>query len=98
MKIFIVQDDGTKNFSSLFKLSEDIVSLTSQDCPAFENEAHIKAIRNKIRKDFNVSTDMLVLVGCPVNIGIAMAAVIRKGGYKILKWDRQTKGYIPIKI
>jgi hypothetical protein len=98
MKIFITQNDGTKNFSVLFKLTEEFIILADKDCPQFEYEGHISQIRRTIKKHFNPAEDALVLVGCPVNIGIATAAVIEKGGGKILKWDRQTKVYVPINI
>lgn len=97
--IYIIQDSGDKNFSGLFAMSNNIVVVTNRDCPVFGNhEDHIRNIHEKL-KHFDVGKDSLVLVGDPINIGLSMHEVLKKGGgVNILKWDRQTKGYIPIKL
>lgn len=98
MAIYIIQDDGKKNFASLMSITNDIVVLCDRDCPVFGNmDDHIAKLKNKLMH-FNPGSDYLVLVGDPINIGIAMHEIMKKGGGTMLKWDRQTKGYIPIKI
>jgi hypothetical protein len=96
--IYIIQDDGKKNFTSLINITNDIIVLCERDCPIFGNiEAHIAKIKNKLMH-FDTENDYLVLVGDPINIGVAMHEILKKGGGKGLKWDRQTSGDIPIKI
>jgi len=97
--IYIIQDSGDKNFSSLLAMSNDIIVVSNRDCPVFGNhEDHVKNIREKL-KYFNAEKDYLVLVGDPINIGLSMHGVLKKGGgVNVLKWDRQTKGYMPIKL
>lgn len=96
--VYIVQDSGGKNFTSLLKITDDIRTVVNRDCPLFGGlEEHEKAIHHALR-DFNADSDYLVLVGDPINIGLALQVMLKKGGGTILKWDRQTNAYIPIKI
>lgn len=98
MAIYIVQDDGKKNFTSLMSITSNILVLCDRDCPVFGNmDEHVTKLKNKLMH-FNPESDYLVLVGDPINIGIAMHEILKKGGGTVLKWDRQTINYIPIKI
>ncbi len=98
MVIYIVQDDGNKNFSPLLAMSNNIVILNGRDCPIIGGvDEHIKKMQDKI-KYFEPEKDALVLVGDPINIGLAVHEMIKKGGGTILKWDRQTRSYLPIKL
>ena len=97
MRIFITQDDGTKNFGSLISDDATITVITNRDCPMFGNHNdHVLAMR-RVLADYKPG-DGLVLVGDPVNIGIAVHEILKKGGGIFLKWDRHTRNYIPIKI
>ena len=97
--IYITQDSGQHNFSSLFTITENIVVVCTRDCPIFGNTGdHFKGLREKLQY-FNPTQDFLVLVGDPVNIGLCVNEVLKKErGVTILKWDRQAKTYIPIKL
>ena len=97
--IYIIQDSGDKNFSSLLTITENIVVVCNRDCPVFgDADEHIAKMVDKL-KYFNPSQDYLVLVGDPVNIGLCTHEVLKRGkGVVLLKYDRQTKNYIPIKL
>jgi hypothetical protein len=97
--IYIIQDSGQHNFSSLYTITENIVVICNRDCPLFGNEGeHIEGIKEKL-KYFNPAQDFLVLVGDPVNIALCVHEVLQKGkGVVLLKYDRQAKTYIPIKL
>lgn len=98
MVIYIIQDDGNKNFTPLLSMSNNIVILTNRDCPVIGDASdHLDKMRAKL-KHFEPEKDALVLVGDPVNIGVAMHEVMMKGGATVLKWDRQTRNYLPIKL
>lgn len=97
MRIFIVQDDGTKNFASLFKMGGEIITITDRDYPVGGSRKHMDDMEDKMRF-YNPETDKLVLVGDPINIGIAVHIMLRKGGGTVLKWDRQCKIYMPITL
>lgn len=73
--------------------------VCNRDCPVFgDANEHISKMRDKL-KYFNPAQDYLVLVGDPVNIGLCVHEVLKKGkGVVLLKYDRQTKNYIPIKL
>lgn len=95
---FIVQDSGF-NFSSLLKLTDKIVTVTSRDYPLFGDATeHIEKIRQVI-KHFNIDRDYLVPSGDPLNIAIVFHEILKKGGrINCQKWDRQSGVYVPVKI
>lgn len=97
---FIVQDDGSKNLSPVFKYAEDVVSCSDSNFPLFnrkKQKSHIREIRDKLKK-FDPNNDYVLLVGDPINIGIVFNFVIQKGGGQFLKWDRQNQFYIVLDL
>jgi hypothetical protein len=58
----------------------------------------IRSLRDKL-KDFN-DNDFILPVGDPITIGAVCAVVadINGGFYKVLKWDKRTRKYLPIEI
>lgn len=97
--IHITQDSGQHNFSSLFTITENIVIVCTRDCPIFGGITdHMKQIKEKL-KYFNPEQDMIVMVGDPINISLCVHEVMMKGKeVTTLKWDRQTRFYVPVKI
>lgn len=97
--IYIIQDNGNYNFSSLLTITNNILVVCSRDYPVFgEADEHVSKIKDKL-KYFNPDKDSLVLVGDPINIGLCVHEVLSKEkGVMLLKYDRQTKAYIPVKI
>ena len=98
MVIYITQDSG-QNFSSLLKISENIVTVTNRDYPLFGDATdHVNKIKH-VLKHFDVDNDAVVPAGDPINISIVMYELLKKGGeIKVLKWDRQSNMYVPIKV
>lgn len=98
MVIYIVQDSG-QNFSSLLKLSENIITVINRDYPLFgDANEHVGKIKQSL-KHFNVMEDALVPAGDPINISIVANEIFKKGGEILfLKWDRQNSMYIPVKV
>ena len=98
--VYVVQDDGSKNFSPALKFG-DIATIMTNDYPKFNTESGMVMIQ-KLRKgldDFNAKTDHLLLTGDPVLIGLAMYFALQKScTIRCLKWDKQTSQYIPITI
>lgn len=98
MVIYIVQDSG-QNFSSLLKISENIVTVTSRDYPLFgDANDHVNKIKH-VLKHFDVDNDAVVPAGDPINISIVTHEILKKEGkILVLKWDRQTNMYVPVKV
>lgn len=98
MVIYITQDSG-QNFSSLLKLSEKVVTVTSRDYPLFgDADDHVEKIKQML-KHFDVEKDALVPAGDPLNISIVANELFKKGGEILfLKWDRQSSMYVPVKV
>ena len=72
--------------------------LTRHNQSMFISVPMVRSIREKL-KDFN-DNDFILPVGDPVTIGAvcAIAADINGGYYKILKWDKKQRKYLPIEI
>jgi hypothetical protein len=99
MIIYIVQDSGF-NFSSLLKLSENIVTVANRDYPLFGDASeHVEKIK-QVLKHFDVNKDAIVPAGDPINISIVANEIFKKGGGPVLflKWDRQSGVYVPVKV
>ncbi len=65
--------------------------------PKFENPAkHIDYMKGRLQ-DFG-PTDYLLIVGDPVNIGVAMSILAKQGPFTVLKWDNMSSRYVPVTI
>lgn len=100
MVIYLTQDSGF-NFSSLLKVSENIVVVANRDCPLFGDPSdHIDKIKQAL-KHFDVKNDIFVPAGDPINISIISHILLKKGGelgIKYMKWDRASSVYVPVTI
>ena len=98
MVIYLTQDSGF-NFSSLLKISENVVVVATRDYPLFgDANEHIGRIR-KALEHFDTKNDMFVPAGDPINISVVSNILLEKGGkegVKFLKWDRQSSMYVPV--
>ncbi len=67
---------------------------------AFNNKNVCYTNRIKRKLENFSDEDYLVLIGDPSAIGIVCAAAAAKnnGRFKLLKWDRREKLYVPIQI
>lgn len=102
MTVFIVQDDGRRDFSGAKRFG-DLEPLIGID--AYPDNAHervpvmTKIMRAKL-KDFRPLHDFLLLTGDPIAISLATAVITESGtaSYCCLKWDRENKGYFSVWI
>ena len=76
----------------------EIVILTKHNHSMLASVPMIRHLREQL-KDFN-DEDYILPVGDPVTIAAvaAVAADINKGYFKILKWDKRSRAYMPIEI
>ena len=95
-KVYVVQDNGTKNFNDAHKFG-DIVILQRRDIPLFEDTKLIIIEMREKLKDFDPQKDWLLLTGDPLLIGLSTFIVgSTKHHVPCLKWDRQTTQYFPV--
>lgn len=95
-KVYVVQDDGSKNFAPALALGS-IEVLCIRDLPLFHDPTH--ELQHMARKlSAFLPEDHLLLTGDPCLIGAAMhyVAQINNGVVPALKWDKQQKTYFPI--
>jgi hypothetical protein len=75
----------------------DIEFVALVNFPKFENPAkHIDFMKSKL-EGFG-PTDYLLIVGDPINIGVAMAILAKHGPFSVLKWDNVASKYVPVTI
>lgn len=97
-KVFVVQQQPGKNLIPAIKYGELVPLLNPQDQIIINSERAVKLIGDKLAL-FD-DDDFLLLIGDPAAILIAgvMAAKVNNGIVNVLKWDRQTSEYYPVKI
>lgn len=97
-KVYVVQDNGTKNIGPATAFGE-IVVLATRDLPLFHDPSRELA-RIKAKLASFDENDFILPVGDPLLIGsvIHYAAEVASGKVTCLKWDRQAKGgtYFPV--
>lgn len=76
----------------------EIVILTKHNHSMLASVPMVRHLRDQL-KDFN-DDDCILPVGDPVTIAsvAAIAADINKGKFRILKWDKRQRAYLPIDI
>ncbi len=75
----------------------DIEFVALVNYPKFENpQKHIDFMKSKL-ETFGPS-DYLLVVGDPINIGVAMAILSKRGAFTVLKWDNVSSKYVPVTI
>lgn len=97
-KVFVTEDTR-HNLTRAMEFG-DISILETEDFPQFRDGAPIvDRIRQKL-EFFNAESDFLLLVGDPVLIGLSCAVLANLGHklIKVLKWDNQTRRYLPINL
>lgn len=92
-KVFVVQDDGNKNFTPAMQLGE-ICVLSQRDLSVHGDPATSLSRLRRGLADYNPETDYILLTGDPLLIGAAVAELaMRYGSARCLKWDRQNTVY-----
>lgn len=94
-KVFVVQRTE-HNFVPATDFGEiEFVALVNY--PKFENpQKHIDFMKSKL-ETFGPA-DYLLVVGDPLNIGVAMAILAKRGAFTVLKWDGIANKYVPVTI
>ena len=98
-KVFATQESGRHNLSHAMEFG-DLDVLTERDFPLFRDGEHtVKSIKDKLSY-FYPEQDYLLLVGDPIIMGLAFAALANRGirNIRVLKWDRQATRYIPVNV
>ena len=97
-KVFVIQERPERNIVSAQKFGQ-LTPIISSRKQVVLSAAPTISIMKKVLKDFN-DDDYLLLMGDPAAIGIAcsIASDIKRGRYKLLKWDKQEMMYYPIQI
>lgn len=94
-KVFVVQRTE-HNFVSATDFG-DIEFVALVNYPKFENpQKHIDFMKSRL-ESFG-PTDYLLVVGDPLNIGVAMAILSKRGAFSVLKWDNMSSKYVPVTI
>jgi hypothetical protein len=85
------------NLTPALKYGEPVV-LAPHGLTLISTEPLVRRIRSKL-VNFN-DDDYILALGDPAIIGIAcsIASEINDGRYRLLKWDRETRQYIPVRI
>jgi hypothetical protein len=99
-RVFVVQDDGTKDLVPATVMGDLIVLHTRNLSPFIDPEPVLKDIRYKLDHHAFCHDDWLLLIGDPLLIGAATyyAARITGGVVSCLKWDNRHRKYFPIKL
>lgn len=96
-RVFVVQEVPGRNITPALTYGE-VVILAEHDLSPFSAGPTVAEMRRRLEQ--YQPGDWLLLIGDPTLIGLATAFVAAKtGGYlNILKYDRQSQTYIPLKI
>ena len=96
--VYVIQEDGRKDLTPARRYGEIATLLPPGQQITFSAEHVYKALFIALAEF--TSEDYLLLVGDPIAIGIVTAIVARLTGgkFKLLKWDRMDREYIPVNI
>jgi len=99
-RVFVVQDDGTKDLVSAMAYGE-IVVLNTRSLPLFKDPSEeLGKLRQKLAHNKFCAGDYVVPIGDPVLIGatIHYAALTSGGIVNCLRWDSRHKRYFEVQI
>lgn len=75
----------------------DIEFVALVNYPKFENPIkHVEFMKSRL-ENFGPA-DYLLIVGDPLNIGVAMSILAKRGPFAVLKWDNMSSKYVPVTI
>ena len=96
--VFVVQEMPNHDIAAATRFGDLKVLLPANIQIAFSTVPTVRLMRRKLLKFSD--QDFLLLTGDPVAIGLAcsIASFYNSGRYKVLKWDRRERLYIPITI
>lgn len=100
VKVFVVQDDGTKDLVPAMAMGE-IVVLNTKSLPLFKDPALIlHNMKQVLLQHRFCSKDWIIPIGDPLLIGAAVhiAAQINDGLVNCLKWDSRHQKYFQVTL
>lgn len=94
-----VTEDTRHNLTRAMEFG-DIQIVESEDFPQFRSGKPVLERITRKLIEFNPEDDYLLLVGDPVLIGLCTAVLATMGhkSIRVLKWDNQSRRYIPINL
>lgn len=97
MAVYVVQEVPGRNLAPALQYGELTALLPSGDV-VLSPGPMVRKLQRKL-KDF-CDADYLLLAGDPVAIGMAtaVASQMNRGKLNVLKWDRQSHVYFPVRI
>ena len=97
-KVYVVSETMQHNITPAMQYGEIVTILPPNAQILFSVVPTVNRIRRKLEKFGD--EDYLVLIGDPSAIGIvcSVAAAKNNGRFKLLKWDRREKLYVPIQV
>lgn len=98
MTVFIVQEVQGRNVLPALAYGSLEVLLPPGMQVTLSSQPVVRRLKASL-KNFS-DNDYLLLMGDPVAIGIAcsVAGSLNRGRYKVLKWDREQKIYLPLQV
>lgn len=98
--VYVVQGSHNIDLTSASHYGE-LVRVTKDNFPINfgDDVRHVLAFKTAL-KNFNPATDYLLVVGDPVNIGLAFAVLLQMGirVFRVLKFQRQAGQYITVTV
>jgi hypothetical protein len=97
MTVYVVQELPQFNIVDALRFGDISVVLPPGNM-SFNTQATVKKAYQNLRNF--TSEDYLLMIGDPVAMSICFttAVALAGGTINILKWDRQTKAYFPVKV
>ena len=102
-KVFIIQDDGSRDFSDARRFGQ-LVPLVERDIfadDAEERSAKVAAIIDAKLRDFLPKFDYILLTGDPaaiISVGLWLGYAYGGQAVRVLKWDKENHGYYAIEV
>jgi len=96
--VYVVQESVGKNTSGALKYGEARVVFQPGVQVQHDSSWAVEHARDKLYQFGD--DDFVLCLGDPTLIGIccAVASAYNDGRFKLLKWDRQSRMYVPVKI
>jgi hypothetical protein len=97
-KVYVTSETTQHNVTPALQFGEIVTILPPNAQVLFSVVPAVSRIKRKLEKF--TDEDYLVLIGDPAVIGIvcSVAAAKNNGRFKVLKWDRREKLYVPLQI
>lgn len=95
--VWVPQDSGKLDLSPALHHGT-MVSFSRIDCPITRVPETVYLV-DEWMEEFNPDIDHLMLIGDPVLIALCANNVAQRfKSFSVLKWNRQTREYIPLKV